>query len=90
MSYAERRGGRRTGIWLAERTVGGERVRFRAESKKAGDAWEALASPIDQLLSSRGLPRFPLALAPLRPSCNACRAGKGRAKNREHSRALLR
>jgi integrase len=41
MAYAERRGGRLTGIWIAERTIDGRKVRFRAESKKAGDAWEA-------------------------------------------------
>lgn len=41
MSYAEERKGRHTGIWIAERIVKGRgRVRFRALTKAAGDAWE--------------------------------------------------
>jgi integrase len=40
MSYAERRKGKLTGTWIAERVIAGRVCRFRADSKKAGDAWE--------------------------------------------------
>jgi hypothetical protein len=40
MSYAERRKGALTGVWIAERVIKGETKRFRAATKALGDAWE--------------------------------------------------
>ncbi|MBR1173874.1 tyrosine-type recombinase/integrase [Bradyrhizobium sp. KB893862 SZCCT0404] len=41
MSYAETRKGKKTGIWIGERTIDGRKRRCRATTKKAADAWEA-------------------------------------------------
>lgn len=40
MSYAETRKGKKTGIWIGERTIKGEKTRFRNESKRLADEWE--------------------------------------------------
>jgi integrase len=40
MSYAEKRNGALTGVWLAERVIDGKRARFRADTKSEGDKWE--------------------------------------------------
>lgn len=40
MSYPERRKGAPTGRWIAERVVGGKRLRARRDTKAAADHWE--------------------------------------------------
>jgi integrase len=40
MAYADKRGGKRTGVWIAERTINGVKTRHRTSTKAAGDAWE--------------------------------------------------
>jgi integrase len=40
VSYAEKRGGALTGVWIAERLVKGERARKRCDTKADADAWE--------------------------------------------------
>lgn len=42
MSYAEKRGGKLTGIWIAERVIEGKRKRLRCPTKAAADKWEAI------------------------------------------------
>ena len=41
MSYAEKRNGRLTGKWIAERVIKGKRERVRCNTKIAADKWEA-------------------------------------------------
>lgn len=42
MSYAEKRKGTLTGVWIAERIIKGERHRVRSATKAAADKWEAI------------------------------------------------
>lgn len=44
MSYAEKRKGALTGVWIGERIIKGERHRIRANTKAAADKWEALVA----------------------------------------------
>lgn len=52
MSYAEKRSGKLTGVWIAERVLAGSRLRQRCATKAEADRWEAYvdatgAAPLD-------------------------------------------